>query len=263
MQRVGCPTRAELSREGQGLQEDFKRRLVAPYQEVDFWHEAIKRLAVVRQRMSRPIWERLMSDLLRCHPARRPPRPPGRRCARRPGSGPAPGAGTSPCTTRWPRSSPSGSCRCMIATRAGARGCGSGPPLIYREITEGQGGRGDGASKRVVDRPETRARRTRRARDHRGLPPSIRPAARPRGRISAEPAALIAEVVHLDERSHEIDQLRVNAFHYQLLCGFRGRRPTSSSGSSPGRSRTMTSFFKTAWRWRCSGFCPARITSTR
>ena len=57
------PYGAELGREGQRLQEDFKRRLVAPYQEVDFWHEAIKRLAVVRQPMSRPVWERLMSDL--------------------------------------------------------------------------------------------------------------------------------------------------------------------------------------------------------
>ena len=60
--RRAMPYAAELDREGQRLHDAFKRRLMAPYREVDFWHEAIKRLAVVRQGMSQPIWERLMSD---------------------------------------------------------------------------------------------------------------------------------------------------------------------------------------------------------
>src|SRR5208282_5472832 len=38
--------------EGRIRQEDLKRRLVTPYREADFWHEAIKRLAVVRQRVN-------------------------------------------------------------------------------------------------------------------------------------------------------------------------------------------------------------------
>jgi tetratricopeptide (TPR) repeat protein len=56
------PYRGELSPDGQRRHEDFKGRLVTPYREADFWHESIKRLAVVRQSVSQPIFERLMSD---------------------------------------------------------------------------------------------------------------------------------------------------------------------------------------------------------
>ena len=48
--------------EGQLLHEAFKRRLVAPYRGVDFWHEAIKRLAVARESASQEIWQELMAD---------------------------------------------------------------------------------------------------------------------------------------------------------------------------------------------------------
>jgi tetratricopeptide (TPR) repeat protein len=48
--------------EGQSLHEAFKRRLVAPYRGVDFWHEAIKRLAVARQSANEEIWRELMAD---------------------------------------------------------------------------------------------------------------------------------------------------------------------------------------------------------
>jgi tetratricopeptide (TPR) repeat protein/GTPase SAR1 family protein len=51
-----------MTDEGQRLHEEFLRRLVAPYQESDFWHEAIKRLAVVRQPVAKTVWQRLMSD---------------------------------------------------------------------------------------------------------------------------------------------------------------------------------------------------------
>jgi tetratricopeptide (TPR) repeat protein len=47
---------------GMQLHEGFLRRLVAPYQESDFWHEAIKRLAVVRQSIAKPVWLQLMDD---------------------------------------------------------------------------------------------------------------------------------------------------------------------------------------------------------
>jgi hypothetical protein len=56
------PWRGEVTPEGQWLQEEFKRRLVSPYQQVDFWHEAIKRLAVVRHSISREAWRQLMDD---------------------------------------------------------------------------------------------------------------------------------------------------------------------------------------------------------
>ena len=52
----------ELSEEGLDVYEDFKRRLVTPYRSADFWHEAIKRLSVVRQNVNRGLWLELMSD---------------------------------------------------------------------------------------------------------------------------------------------------------------------------------------------------------
>jgi tetratricopeptide (TPR) repeat protein len=56
------PYQGTMTAEGKRLHEAFVRRLVVPYRETDFWHEAIKRLAVVRQRVSRVIWENLMTD---------------------------------------------------------------------------------------------------------------------------------------------------------------------------------------------------------
>jgi tetratricopeptide (TPR) repeat protein len=56
------PFDGEPSPQGQLLHEAFKRRLVAPYRGVDFWHEAIKRLAVARQSANQEIWQELMAD---------------------------------------------------------------------------------------------------------------------------------------------------------------------------------------------------------
>jgi tetratricopeptide (TPR) repeat protein len=50
------------SARGRALQEAFKRRLVTPYREVDFWHETVKRLAVMRQSVNQSIWQQLMAD---------------------------------------------------------------------------------------------------------------------------------------------------------------------------------------------------------
>ncbi len=50
------------SRAGLGWVEAFKRRLVTPYRETDFWHECDKRLAVVRQSVNQQAWEQLMND---------------------------------------------------------------------------------------------------------------------------------------------------------------------------------------------------------
>jgi hypothetical protein len=56
------PYEGPLDRQGRSLQEEFKRRLVAPYREADFWHEAIKRLAVLRQAVNGQVWQELMAD---------------------------------------------------------------------------------------------------------------------------------------------------------------------------------------------------------
>jgi tetratricopeptide (TPR) repeat protein len=51
-----------MTLDGRKLHEAFLGRLVAPYRDSDFWHEAIKRLAVVRQPIAESVWQRLMSD---------------------------------------------------------------------------------------------------------------------------------------------------------------------------------------------------------
>ncbi len=56
------PYQGALSSAGQALHEGFMRHLVAPYQETDFWHEALKRLAVVRESISKDAWQLLMAD---------------------------------------------------------------------------------------------------------------------------------------------------------------------------------------------------------
>ena len=57
------PFHGQMTPAGQRLHDAFRRRLVSPYREADFWHEADKRLAVAREGVNRIIWERLMADL--------------------------------------------------------------------------------------------------------------------------------------------------------------------------------------------------------
>jgi tetratricopeptide (TPR) repeat protein len=214
------PFGARLGREGQRLQEDFKRRLVAPYQEVDFWHEAIKRLAVVRQPMSRPVWERLMSDL---------PLPPE---ATTPGD-----AWRMLCTTPWVRTRAQGRYVTLhdavaeeLAQRVVSlhdsdqswrRGLWKRAAAIYREMAAGPVARLSADQERVDGQFRALASE---ARESTGdFPLSNRGVAAHRNAEVIPDAGheeLIAEVVQLDERGREIDQLRVNAFHYQLLSDF-------------------------------------------
>lgn len=56
------PYGGEMTVRGRRLHEEFQRQLMAPYQDSDFWHEAVKRLAVIRQNVSRPMWQELMRD---------------------------------------------------------------------------------------------------------------------------------------------------------------------------------------------------------
>ncbi|MBV9766031.1 MAG: ATP-binding protein, partial [Acidobacteriaceae bacterium] len=51
-----------MTEKGQQLREAFRHRLVAPYRGTDFWSEAVKRLAAVRQGVNAPIWQQLMVD---------------------------------------------------------------------------------------------------------------------------------------------------------------------------------------------------------
>jgi hypothetical protein len=60
--KAEVPFGDEPSADGKVLREDFIRRLVAPYHEADFWHEALRRLAVVRESINQPVWEQIMAD---------------------------------------------------------------------------------------------------------------------------------------------------------------------------------------------------------
>ena len=61
--RAIMPFNGKTTPAGQRLSEAFRRRLVSPYREADFWHEADKRLAVAREGVNRAMWGRLMADL--------------------------------------------------------------------------------------------------------------------------------------------------------------------------------------------------------
>jgi tetratricopeptide (TPR) repeat protein len=56
------PFTGDMAPAGQHMHEEFIRRLVAPYRDADFWHEAVKRLAVLRESVNQKIWERVMAD---------------------------------------------------------------------------------------------------------------------------------------------------------------------------------------------------------
>ena len=60
--REQLPFGREMTAEGASLHEDVKRRLLTPYRSTDFWHETVKRLAVVRQSLDEDTWRELMSD---------------------------------------------------------------------------------------------------------------------------------------------------------------------------------------------------------
>jgi tetratricopeptide (TPR) repeat protein len=56
------PYDADMTAAGLTLHESFRRRLMVPYQQTDFWHQSVMRLAVVRQSISQTTWRALMSD---------------------------------------------------------------------------------------------------------------------------------------------------------------------------------------------------------
>ena len=61
--RTIMPFHGKMTPAGDRLYDAFRRHLVAPYREADFWHEADKRLAVAREGVNRTIWGQLMADL--------------------------------------------------------------------------------------------------------------------------------------------------------------------------------------------------------
>lgn len=60
--RSNLPFDAEPTPRGATVLEEIKRRLLTPYRSTEFWHEAVKRLAIVRQSLDEETWRLLMED---------------------------------------------------------------------------------------------------------------------------------------------------------------------------------------------------------
>lgn len=55
-------SKAEWPYQNGALHDAYLRRLVIPYREGGFWHEAVFRLGIVRRRVSKELWRQMMSD---------------------------------------------------------------------------------------------------------------------------------------------------------------------------------------------------------
>ena len=197
------PYRGNLTPEGQMLREDFKRRLVTPYRNADFWHETVKRLAVARQSVSQPIFERLMAD--------RPLPDDVHDYAE---------AWETLLRTPWIRARVNGRyvtlhdavaeelARLIIPLHdqdgQWRRQLWERAVTIYGELT-------DVPETQVADRMAFLDSRLQELDKRLLLPDEERPSAE-------EQTAFIQEVAATDARKRELDQLRAIRLHYQLLC---------------------------------------------
>jgi tetratricopeptide (TPR) repeat protein len=209
--REVIPYEQDMPPEGQQLNEAFRRRLVTPYREVDFWSEAVNRLAVVRQAVSKQVWERLMSD--RDLP---------------PDVGTIDEAWERLLETPWIRPRANGRLVTLhdaVAEELAQRiipfhdrsqerrkGLWRRAAEIYREVNaepEAELERSLSDLDRAYDRRE--ARRTAWTVENRTPTPEE----------TAEEEALIREVAVLEAKKRRIDQSRAVGFYYQFLSDFR------------------------------------------
>ena len=117
------PFGASMTDAGRETDEQFLRLLLSPYRESDFWHEAVKRLAIVRQPVARAVWQRLMSDLELPGPVR-DLNEAWTWLLQLPWMRPRGDLRYVRCTTPWLRSCPSGCSRCTTRTNAGGTASG-------------------------------------------------------------------------------------------------------------------------------------------
>jgi tetratricopeptide (TPR) repeat protein len=204
MIRTDLPYHGHATDAGRARAESFKRRLVAPYQGTDFWHEAIKRLAVVRESVSEPIWQQLMADRLRADDVPDPHR-----------------AWETLGGIEWIR--PRANRRYVTLHDALAEELAQriiqvqdqdqkwrhelwqGAARIYaetarqleEEVTAGQAAVDDSLHSLNLERENSSPRKT-----------------------SEEEATLVKDVAELDGRKQELNQLKAARLFYQLLCDF-------------------------------------------
>ena len=215
--RRDVPYGGEPTPAGRIRQDNFKRRLVTPYREADFWHEAVTRLAVVRQSVNQSIWLQLMSD-------RRLPEN-----VRLPGE-----AWEALKQTPWIRTRANG--RYVTLHDAVAE------ELAHRIIPlhdQNQQSRRDlwkraaAIYSALLQAPEAQFVADMAAVDDRlrrlderltsptgTSPPVEQEATQETAYIEAEESESIEEVARLDARKRELDQFRVIGLYYQLLSDF-------------------------------------------
>jgi tetratricopeptide (TPR) repeat protein len=197
------PYAGALPRDGERLEEEFKRRILSPYRSSGFWPEAVKRLAVVRRGVNESMWSELMGDRL----------PDGL------------AAGASEwqrlLATPWIR--PRANLRFVTLHDALAE------ELARRVITVNDGDlqwrRGlwqramkiyDGQAEAEEQRFKAEAQRLDRRRQLTGGP-AVSSAA---GALTGQRGPLITDASRLVARKREVDLLKVSGLEYQLLCDF-------------------------------------------
>jgi tetratricopeptide (TPR) repeat protein len=185
------PYRAVETPRGQRLHNDFIQRLLAPYQETDYWHEGLRRLAAVRQGVVEAAWRELMDDL------------------RLPDS--AADAATAWEQLKeipWVRKRASGTAVTLHDALAEALARRVIPihdqsqewrrKLWRRMVVNCDGRIAEATARFKSDRERLESRRL----------------------VAGECEPLVVESDRLDAEKRMIDQLKAQRFHYQLLCDF-------------------------------------------
>ena len=202
--KANVPYRGVMTPLGERLHEEFQRRLVAPYQESDFWHEAIKRLAVVRQSVSKPMWRELMHDR---------PLPDG--------AADLDAAWDQLLSTPWIRPRANGryvTLHDAVAEELALRII----PLhdqdrqwrrgLWQRAVRIYSGSASAAAADLADRQAALDERLKRQNERLRLADD--------GPVSAEESALISEVALLDARTRELDQFKAVRLYYLFLSDF-------------------------------------------
>lgn len=203
--RQELPFGGQLTVRGQQLHKEFRRRVLSVYRDADFWHEAVLRLAAVRQNVNEPIFQQLMAD--------------------RPFPESLPGASSAwqqLTSMPWIRMRANG--RYITLHDAVAeelsqtvipvhdedqqwrRGLWRRAAVVFRDQTEHEEHRFAEDSQRLD------SRRLLAGGAHRPIPV--------RDETASEPVPFANETIRIGEEKGELDQLKASRFFYELLSDF-------------------------------------------
>jgi tetratricopeptide (TPR) repeat protein len=190
---------------GEQRHEEFKRRLMSPYKEADYWHEAVKRLAAVRQSVNEPMWRELMADR---------PLPEGIEGAA--------DAWDRLMTIPWIRPRANGTSVTLHDAMAEELAKRILPmhdqsqrwrkALWLRMVAN--------CDKQIADLEGPYTADMQKLDSRRQLTGDSSPPLGPDDGPAAGQGPLVREAARLDAEKRTIDQIKVQRFHYQLLCDF-------------------------------------------